>query len=115
MRSLLLCAAALLALPLSARAQSVDGAIGVSARILAVEEVRVGTGAAAGGVKMERTAGGASRMSVPLVLTHEVRPVLAVQQRPGDPPCELVEEGANTRLRCTGPGGWARIVIIPST
>ncbi|HEX8362245.1 MAG TPA: hypothetical protein VF613_19160 [Longimicrobium sp.] len=115
MRSLLLAAAALLALPLSARAQSVGGAIGVSARILAVEEVRVGTGATAGAVKLERAAGGALRMSVPLLITHQARPVLAVQQRPGDPACELVEEGSSTRLRCSGAAGLARIVIVPNT
>ena len=112
MRSLLLLGAALLAFPLSARAQGVDGAIGVSARILPVEEVR----AAAVGVTMDRAAGGTLRLSVPLVLTHQARPVVALRQRPGDPACELVEEGPDTRLRCSSPqGGWARIVIVPST
>jgi hypothetical protein len=111
MRSLLLLGAALVAFPLSASAQGVDGAIGVSARILPVEEVR----AAAAGVTMERASGGL-RMSVPLVLTHQARPVVALRQRPGDPACELVEEGRDTRLRCSSPhGGWARIVIVPST
>jgi len=129
MRLLPLLAAALLILvaPLGARAQSVHGSVGMSARVLAPEELRVASGAA--GVKVERTRGGDTRMSVPLVFTHEVRPTIVLQQRAGDPACELVpnadrartEAGWSTRLRCTSrPGAsdgpaWARLVIVPST
>ena len=111
MRSLLLCAA-LLAIPAAARAQSVGGAVGVSAVVLAKEEVQVAAGAG-----FERAAGGALRLSVPLVMTHEMRPVVVLQQRPGDPACELTRGGPRTdqgwtaRLRCTTTGGWARLVI----
>jgi hypothetical protein len=112
MRSLLICAAALLVLPAAARAQG--GAVGMSAQVLAREEVQVAAGAG-----MERAAGGALRLSVPLLLTHAVRPLVLLQQRRGDPRCELVsggaraEEGWSARLRCTTESGWARLVIIP--
>ena len=74
--------------------------------------------------RLERTRGGNARLSVPLVLTHRVRPDVTVQQRAGDPSCELVADGARTdagwgtTLRCTGAatsGGWARVLIIPNT
>jgi hypothetical protein len=131
MRPLLLFAAAVLivASPDAARGQGVQRAMGVSARVLAPEEVRVADAVGAEGVRVERVRGGGTRLSVPLVLTHRVRPTVTLQQRAGDPACELVsapgsartEAGWSTSLRCTAPAGgadapsWARIVIVPST
>lgn len=130
--SFLLPAAILLLLgsPLAACAQSVGGAIGVSARVLAAEELKVasalGTAAGTEQVRVERTRGGAVSVTVPLLLTHRMRPVVSLQQRAGDPRCELLTvdaarsgAGWGTRLRCTaGPGGasqWARLLIVPNT
>lgn len=114
--------------PLAARAQSAGGAIGVSATVIAPEELKVASawGATAEQVRMERTGGGATTLSVPLVLTHRARPVVSLQQRPGDAACELLasngartDAGWGTRLRCTSrPGGapqWARVLIVPNT
>ncbi len=120
----------LLVSPLAARAQSAGRAIGVSATVIAAEELKVASvlGAAAGTeqVRVERTRGGATSLSVPLVLTHRARPVVSLQQRAGDPACELLaadgartDAGWGTRLRCTArPGGapqWARVLIVPNT
>ena len=119
MRSLPLIAASILvfATPLAARAQ---GTIGVSMQILAPEELRMP--GAMDGVKVERTKSGETSLSVPLVLTHRNRPTVSLQQRAGDPPCELIsggrsDEGWSTRLRCTTrPGPMrARLVIVPNT
>lgn len=121
----------LLASPLAARAQSVGGGIGVSARVVAAEELKLASvvDGAAGTeqVRVERTRGGDASLSVPLVLTHRARPVVSLQQRAGDPACELLtaaaaartDAGWGTRLRCTAnPAGapqWARVVIVPNT
>ena len=124
MRPLLLFSAAVLvASPSAARGQSVQGAVGMGATVLAPEEVKVSGGA---GVRVERVRGGGTRLSVPLVLTHAARPNVALQQRAGDPPCELVpapggtrpDAGWSTSLHCTarpGSPGWARLVIVPNT
>lgn len=120
----------LFASPLAARAQSVGGAISVGATVIAAEELKVASalGAAAGSeqVRVERTRGGATSLSVPLILTHRARPVVSLQQRAGDPACELLagdgartDAGWGTRLRCTAdPAGapqWARVLIVPNT
>lgn len=131
MRALPLLAATILlvASPLAARAQSVGGAIGVSARVVAAEELKLASalGAAAGTeqVRVEHTRGGTTSVSVPLVLTHRARPVVSLQQRAGDPACELLsadgartDAGWGTRLRCTtgtGAAQWARVLIVPNT
>jgi len=119
----------LLVSPLAARAQS--GAIGVSATVIASEELRVASalGASAGAeqIRVERTRAGATSLSVPLVLTHRARPGVSLQQRAGDPACELLasdggrtDAGWGTRLRCTaasaaGAPMWARVLIVPNT
>ncbi|HEX8674512.1 MAG TPA: hypothetical protein VF710_21610 [Longimicrobium sp.] len=120
----------LLASPRAARAQSVGGGIGVSAQVVAAEELKLastlGGGAGTEQVRVERTRGGDASLSVPLVLTHRARPVVSLQQRAGDPPCELLtaavartDAGWGTRLRCTtNPAGapqWARVLIVPNT
>ena len=123
MRRLPLFIAAILAAatPLAARAQTAT--IGVSAQVLEREEVKPAAGVEQ--VSVERTRGG-TRLSIPLVLTHRMRPLVTLQQRAGDPPCELVSgaaprtaEGWGTTLRCTaataGAPVWARLVIIPNT
>jgi hypothetical protein len=131
MRSIPLLAATilLLASPLAARAQSVGGGIGVSAQVVAAEELKLASalGGAAGTeqVRVERTRGGDASLSVALVLTHRARPVVSLQQRAGDPACELLtgaartDAGWGTRLRCTAnPAGapqWARVLIVPNT
>ena len=133
MRSLTLIAASilLLAAPVRAHGQSMQGTIGASAQILAPEEVRVAAAAGSSTVTMERTTGGATRLSVPLVMTHRTRPTVSLQQRAGDPRCELLagavggarpDAGWSTSLRCTAQPGaaptaplWARLVIVPNT
>lgn len=118
----------LLGFPLAVRAQSAGGAIGVSATVIAAEELKVASALGAGmqEVRVERTRGGGTRLSVPLVLTHRARPVVSLQQRAGDPACELLagdaartEAGWGTRLRCTAEAGgapqWARVLIVPNT
>jgi hypothetical protein len=132
MRSLPLLAATILlvATPCAARAQSVGGAIGASAVVVAAEELKlaseVGVAAGAEQVRVERTRGGSLSLSVPLVLTHAARPLVSLQQRAGDPPCEiLAAEGARSgagwraHLRCTtgtsGAAQWARVLIMPNT
>jgi hypothetical protein len=114
--------------PLAARAQSVGGAVGVSATVIAAEELKVASAVGAGTeqVRVERTRGGATSLSVPLVLTHRARPLVSLQQRAGDPACELLaadgartDAGWGTRLRCTagadGAPQWARVLIVPNT
>lgn len=120
------------AAPSAVRAQSVQGTLGVSVQILAPEELRVaGAATTPGEVRVERTRGGETRMSVPLVLTHRMKPTVSLQQRAGDARCDLLsaaaggaraEEGWSTRLRCTAPTGAsaadpvrARLVIVPNT
>jgi hypothetical protein len=132
MRTLPLLAATilLLASPFAARAQSVGGGIGVSAQVVAAEELKLASALGSLGgteqVRVERTRGGGASLSVPLVLTHRARPVVSLQQRAGDPTCELLTTGAarsdagwGTRLRCTAdPAGapqWARVLIVPNT
>jgi len=132
MRLLPLLAATILLLvsPLAARAQNVGGAIGVSARVVAAEELKLASAlAGAAGteqVLVERTRGGDASLSVPLILTHRARPVVSLQQRAGDPACELLtaaaartDAGWGTRLRCTanpaGAAQWARVLIVPNT
>lgn len=118
----------LLGSPLAARAQSAGGAVGVSATVIAAEELKVASAVGVGAeqVRVERTRGGVTSLSIPLVLTHRARPVVSLQQRAGDPACELLaadgartDAGWGTRLRCTAdPGGapqWARVVILPNT
>ena len=119
---ILIAAILAVASPLAARAQTAE--IGVSAQVLEREEVRQADVTGAAQVRVERTGGG-TRLTVPLVLTHRMRPLLTVQQRPGDPPCELVRDNAartdagwGTTLRCTAATGApvrARLVITPNT
>ncbi|MBD0321422.1 MAG: hypothetical protein ICV87_13870 [Gemmatimonadetes bacterium] len=111
------------ATPLAARAQTAT--IGVSAHVMEREEVQRAD-AGVDEVRVERTRGG-TRLTVPLVLTHRLRPLISVQQRAGDPSCELVRDDAArsdagwaTTLRCTAPTSpgapvWARLVITPNT
>jgi hypothetical protein len=119
---ILIAAVLAVASPLAARAQTAE--IGVSAQVLEREEVKRAE-AGVEQVRMERTRGG-TRLTVPLVLTHRMRPLLTIQQRAGDPPCELVRDDAartdagwGTTLRCTattaGAPVWARLVITPNT